>query len=140
MLLVAFLGGVLTLLSPCILPVLPLLLSRAGGPIWAPMLTLLGMATGFAVLASLAVVSSDWVIGASQWGRYFALGLLAASALALLSTRVGNWLSRPWLWLGNRLHGDASQVGAAAADHHILPPLSQPFVNVPIYQQPCARR
>jgi len=107
MLLVAFLGGVLTLLSPCILPVLPLLLSRAGGPIWAPMLTLLGMATGFAVLASLAVVSSDWVIGASQWGRYFALGLLAASALALLSTRVGNWLFRPWLWLGNRLHGDA---------------------------------
>lgn len=110
MLLVAFLGGVLTLLSPCILPVLPLLLSRAGGPIWAPMLTLLGMATGFAVLASLAVVSSDWVIGASQWGRYFALGLLAASALALLSTRVGNWLSRPWLWLGNRLHGDARRL------------------------------
>ncbi|UZZ13473.1 redoxin family protein [Ectopseudomonas mendocina] len=107
MLLVAFLGGVLTLLSPCILPVLPLLLSRAGGPIWAPMLTLLGMASGFAVLASLAVVSSDWVIGASQWGRYFALVLLAASALALLSTRVGSWLSRPWLWLGNRLHGNA---------------------------------
>ena len=32
MLIVAFLGGVLTLLSPCILPVLPLLLQRAGGP------------------------------------------------------------------------------------------------------------
>ncbi|MBF8164646.1 cytochrome c biogenesis protein DipZ [Ectopseudomonas hydrolytica] len=110
MLLVAFLGGVLTLLSPCILPVLPLLLSRAGGPIWAPMLTLLGMASGFAVLASLAVVSSDWVIGASQWGRYFALVLLAASALALLSTRVGSWLSRPWLWLGNRLHGNARRL------------------------------
>ncbi|EJO94050.1 transmembrane protein [Ectopseudomonas mendocina DLHK] len=110
MLLVAFLGGVLTLLSPCILPVLPLLLSRAGGPIWAPMLTLLGMASGFAVLASLAVVSSNWVIGASQWGRYFALVLLAASALALLSTRVGSWLSRPWLWLGNRLHGNARRL------------------------------
>lgn len=110
MLLVAFLGGVLTLLSPCILPVLPLLLSRAGGPIWAPMLTLLGMASGFAVLASLAVVSSDWVIGASQWGRYSALVLLAASALALLSTRVGSWLSRPWLWLGNRLHGNARRL------------------------------
>ncbi|NQD94976.1 cytochrome c biogenesis protein DipZ [Pseudomonas sp. CrR25] len=107
MLLVAFLGGVLTLLSPCILPVLPLLLSRAGGPAWSPLLTLAGLASGFALLASLAAVSSDWVIGASQWGRYLALGLLASSALALLSTRVGTWLSRPWLWLGNRLHNDA---------------------------------
>ena len=113
MLLVAFLGGVLTLLSPCILPVLPLLLSRAGGPVWAPMLTLLGMASGFAVLASLAVVSSDWAIGASQWGRYLALGLLAASALALLSTRIGAWLSRPWLWLGSRLHDDARRLPPA---------------------------
>ncbi|WP_172149530.1 cytochrome c biogenesis protein DipZ [Pseudomonas tumuqii] len=113
MLLVAFLGGVLTLLSPCILPILPLLLSRAGGPAWGPSLTLLGLASGFAVLASLAVVSSDWVIGASEWGRYLALGLLAASALALLSTRFGTWLSRPWLWLGNRLYGDARRLPPA---------------------------
>ncbi|MWV14327.1 redoxin family protein [Pseudomonas sp. R-28-1W-6] len=113
MLLIAFIGGVLTLLSPCILPVLPLLLSRAGGPVWVPMVTLLGMASGFSVLASMAVVSGDWVIGASQWGRYLALGLLAASALALLSTRIGTWLSRPWLWLGNRLHNDARKLPPA---------------------------
>ncbi|BAN48787.1 cytochrome c biogenesis protein DipZ [Metapseudomonas resinovorans] len=110
MLLVAFLGGVLTLLSPCILPVLPLLLSRAGGPAWSPWLTLAGLASGFAVLASLAVVSSEWVIQASQWGRYLALGLLAASAAALLSHRFGTWVSRPWLWLGDRLQGDARRL------------------------------
>jgi cytochrome c biogenesis protein CcdA len=113
MLLIAFLGGVLTLLSPCILPVLPLLLSRAGGPAWSPLLTLIGLASGFAVLASLAVVSSDWVIGASQWSRYLALGLLAVSALALLSTPFGTWLSRPWLWLGNRLHGNTRRLSPA---------------------------
>lgn len=113
MLLIAFLGGVLTLLSPCILPVLPLLLARAGGPVWSPLLTLIGLASGFAVLASLAVVSSDWVIGASQWSRYLALGLLALSALALLSTRFGTWLSRPWLWLGNRLHGNTQRLSPA---------------------------
>ncbi|NWL76651.1 cytochrome C biogenesis protein [Pseudomonas taiwanensis] len=107
MLLVAFLGGVLTLFSPCVLPVLPLLFSRAGGPAWLPLLTLAGLASGFAVLASLAVVSSEWVINASQWGRYLALVLLAASAAALLSSRVGTWLSRPWVWLGDRLQGDA---------------------------------
>ncbi|WAG76691.1 cytochrome c biogenesis protein DipZ [Metapseudomonas furukawaii] len=103
MLLIAFLGGVLTLLSPCILPVLPLLLSRAGGPAWAPALTLAGLASGFAVLASLATLSSAWVEGASQAGRYLALVLLTLSSLALLSSRIGTWLSRPWLWLGERL-------------------------------------
>lgn len=110
MLLVAFLGGVLTLFSPCVLPVLPLLFSRAGGPAWSPLLTLVGLASGFAVLASLAVVSSEWVIHASEWGRYLALGLLAVSAVALLSSRFGTWISRPWLWLGGRLHGDARRM------------------------------
>ncbi|MNQ68191.1 Thiol-disulfide oxidoreductase YkuV [compost metagenome] len=110
MLLVAFLGGVLTLFSPCVLPVLPLLFSRAGGPAWSPLLTLAGLASGFAVLASLAVVSSEWVIHASQWGRYLALVLLAASAAALLSTRFGTWISRPWIWLGDRLQGDARRL------------------------------
>ncbi|MRK21860.1 cytochrome c biogenesis protein DipZ [Pseudomonas sp. JG-B] len=113
MLLIAFLGGVLTLFSPCVLPVLPLLFSRAGGPAWSPLLTLAGLASGFAVLASLAVVSSEWVIDASQWGRYVALVLLAASAAALLSSRVGTWLSRPWLWLGDRLQGDARRLPPA---------------------------
>ncbi len=113
MLLVAFLGGVLTLFSPCVLPVLPLLFSRAGGPAWSPLLTLAGLASGFAVLASLAVVSSEWVINASQWGRYLALVLLAASAAALLSSRIGTWLSRPWVWLGDRLQGDARSLPPA---------------------------
>ncbi|WP_271412154.1 cytochrome c biogenesis protein DipZ [Pseudomonas sp. Q1-7] len=113
MLLVAFLGGVLTLFSPCVLPVLPLLFSRAGGPTWSPLLTLAGLASGFAVLASLAVVSSEWVIHASEWGRDLALVLLGVSAVALLSSRFGTWVSRPWLWMGNRLHGDARRLPPA---------------------------
>jgi cytochrome c biogenesis protein CcdA/thiol-disulfide isomerase/thioredoxin len=112
MLLIAFLGGVLTILSPCILPVLPLLLSRVGGSAASIWLTLLGLASGFALLASLAAVSADWAITASVWGRYMALAALALSALALLSTRFGNWLSRPLLWLGDHLHGEARRLPA----------------------------
>ena len=110
MLLIAFLGGVLTILSPCILPVIPLLLSSAGTTTRTTMLTLLGLASGFAVLASLATLSANWVIEASVWGRHLALAILTLSALALLSARVGAWVSRPWLWLGNRLHGDARRL------------------------------
>lgn len=110
MLLIAFLGGVLTILSPCILPVIPLLLSSAGTTTRTTMLTLLGLASGFAVLASLATLSANWVIEASVWGCHLALAILTLSALALLSARVGAWISRPWLWLGNRLHGDARRL------------------------------
>lgn len=113
MLLIAFLGGVLTLFSPCILPVIPLLLSSAGGSVRTILLTLLGLASGFATLASLAAVSANWVIEASVWGRYLALAILTLSALALLSARVGTCLSRPWLWLGARLQGDARRLPPA---------------------------
>ncbi|WP_371233578.1 cytochrome c biogenesis protein DipZ [Pseudomonas sp. QE6] len=113
MLLIAFLGGALTLLSPCILPVLPLLLQRAGGPAWSPWVTLLGLASGFAVLASLATVSSNWVIAASEWGRYVALVLLGVSALALLWSRFSDWLGKPWAWIGDRLHGEARRLPPA---------------------------
>ncbi|MCJ1885068.1 cytochrome c biogenesis protein DipZ [Pseudomonas sp. LA21] len=115
MLLIAFLGGVLTLLSPCILPVLPLLLQRAGGPAWSPWVTLLGLASGFAVLASLATVSSNWVIAASEWGRHLALVLLAVSALALLWPRFSDVLAKPWASLGDRLHGEARRLPPAFA-------------------------
>lgn len=113
MLLIAFLGGVLTLLSPCILPVLPLLLPRAGGPAWVPLLNLAGMASGFAALASLAALSGAWVVQASQYGRYLALLLLALSAASLLSPRLGVWLARPWVGLGERLHGGAQGLPTA---------------------------
>src|SRR5580704_7403586 len=51
----AYLGGVLTILSPCILPVLPFVFSRAGQPFVRSVLPMLiGMALTFAAVASLA--------------------------------------------------------------------------------------
>jgi cytochrome c biogenesis protein CcdA len=51
----AYLGGVLTILSPCILPVLPFVFARADQPFAKSGLPLLaGMALTFALVASLA--------------------------------------------------------------------------------------
>ncbi|MGI4813119.1 MAG: hypothetical protein ACRYG5_08925 [Janthinobacterium lividum] len=50
----AYLGGALTILSPCILPVLPFVFSRADQPFVRSGLPLLaGMALTFAVVATL---------------------------------------------------------------------------------------
>lgn len=104
MFLIAFLGGVLTVLSPCILPVVPFLfagVSRSRGSI---LLVLGGMALTFAAVSSLAVVSSQWVAHANIAGRQLALVILTLFALSLISARVGTWLAKPFVVLANRLN------------------------------------
>jgi cytochrome c biogenesis protein CcdA/thiol-disulfide isomerase/thioredoxin len=106
MFLIAFLGGLLTLLSPCILPVVPFLFAGAARSRTSILLTLGGMTLTFALISSLAVVSSEWVIQASNGGRHIALIVMALFALSLISARIGDWLSRPFVLLGNRLDPD----------------------------------
>ncbi|MGL4693205.1 MAG: cytochrome c biogenesis protein DipZ, partial [Stenotrophomonas maltophilia] len=81
LLVLAYLGGVLTILSPCILPVLPFVFARSDRPFLRSGLPLLiGMALMFAVVASLAAMSSQWVAQANQIGRWIALVVMAVFA------------------------------------------------------------
>ncbi|WP_248743410.1 MULTISPECIES: cytochrome c biogenesis protein DipZ [unclassified Pseudomonas] len=106
MFLIAFLGGLLTVLSPCILPVVPFLFAGADRTRSSILLTLGGMALTFALISSLAVVSSEWVIQANNTGRHIALIVMVLFALSLISARIGDWLARPFVLLGNRLDPD----------------------------------
>lgn len=103
MLLIAFLGGVLTILSPCILPVVPFLFAGTNHSRASMGLTLGGLALTFALVSSLAVVSSEWVVHANIAGRQLALVVMGLFALSLISTRLGAWLARPAVALANRL-------------------------------------
>ena len=103
MLLIAFLGGILTVLSPCILPVVPFLFAGVERSRSSILLTLAGMVLTFALISSLAVVSSDWVVQANNTGRHVALIVMVLFALSLISARIGGWLARPFVRLGNRL-------------------------------------
>ncbi|WP_434647513.1 cytochrome c biogenesis protein DipZ [Pseudomonas sp. D1-2] len=111
MLLIAFLGGILTILSPCILPVVPFLFARANQSRRSVLLTLAGMVLTFALVSSLAVASSEWVIRASSVGRQVALVVMVLFALSLMFSRVGTWLARPLVSLGNRLDTGAGRMG-----------------------------
>lgn len=106
--LLVFLGGVLTIASPCILPVLPFVFARAEQPFLRSGLPMLaGMAASFAAIASLAAVGGAWAVHLNQYGRWAALILLTAFALTLLSRRLADALARPFVTLGSRLAQDA---------------------------------
>src|SRR5262245_30504721 len=105
----AFFGGVLTILSPCILPVLPFVFTRTGVPFRRGGLPLLvGMALTFAAVATLAAVGGGWVVRANQWGRWLAIALMLVFGLALLLPSLADRLSRPFVAFGNRLSSTAA--------------------------------
>ncbi|KUY93035.1 MULTISPECIES: cytochrome c biogenesis protein DipZ [unclassified Burkholderia] len=131
----AYLGGVLTILSPCILPVLPFVFARADQPFVRTGLPLLaGMALTFAVVATLAAVGGGWVAQANQAGRWAAIVLLAVFGLTLLMPRFAEHLTRPLVAAGNRLTGLAQRDGRPAG------PLSSLLLGVAtgLLWAPCA--
>jgi cytochrome c biogenesis protein CcdA/thiol-disulfide isomerase/thioredoxin len=116
----AYLGGALTILSPCILPVLPFVFARADQPFVRSGLPLLaGMALTFALVATLAAVGGGWVTQANQYGRWLAIALLAVFGLTLLLPRFADHLMRPFVSAGNRLsnfaQADGQQVRAGSS-------------------------
>ncbi|HWA91486.1 MAG TPA: cytochrome c biogenesis protein DipZ [Rhizomicrobium sp.] len=115
LLILAYLGGVLTILSPCILPVLPFVFARADQPFLKSGLPLLlGMALTFAAVATLAAVGGGWAVHANQYGRIAALVLLAFFGLTLLLPALADRLTQPLVALGDRLsQGQGSGAGAS---------------------------
>jgi cytochrome c biogenesis protein CcdA/thiol-disulfide isomerase/thioredoxin len=108
--LLAYLGGVLTIVSPCILPVIPFVLARADRPFLRNGLPMLvGMALAFAVVATLASVAGGWVVSANQYGRIAALTLLAIFGVTLLFPEIADRLMRPLVAVGARLSQSADQ-------------------------------
>jgi len=102
--LAVFLGGVLTILSPCIMPVLPFVFARSERRFATNGLPLLmGMSITFAGIATLATVGGSWAVRLNQYGRAVSLVLLTFVAATLLSTTLADWLARPFVALGNRL-------------------------------------
>jgi cytochrome c biogenesis protein CcdA/thiol-disulfide isomerase/thioredoxin len=104
LLLLAYIGGILTILSPCILPVLPFVFARSDQPFRKSGLPLLaGMAATFALVASLATIGGGWAVRANQFGRIAALVLFGIFGLTLLFSSLAERLSRPFVQMGNKL-------------------------------------
>ncbi len=102
--LLAYLGGMLTIVSPCILPVLPFVFARAGRSFVRSTLPMLaGMAVTFAAVASLAAIGGGWAVRANEIGRWAALLLLSLFGVALIFPSISERMTRPLVALGSRL-------------------------------------
>jgi hypothetical protein len=86
----AYAGGALTILSPCVLPVLPLC---------SPVLT-----NSFAAAAS----GGHWVMQLNQGPRYLAMAIFLILGISLLFPSIAEQLTRPLVRIGGHLQGQPS--------------------------------
>lgn len=101
----SYVGGFLTILSPCILPVLPFVFAKANQPFHKSGLPLLaGMALTFTGVSLLAVVGGNWVAQANILGRWVALVLLTLFALSLIFPIYLETLLAPLTRLGVKIN------------------------------------
>lgn len=107
--LIAFFGGMLTLLSPCTLPVIPLLFASVRGRRGQLAIMLAGMALMFGAVSWLVTVASGWVVNLTLVGRGLALAFFALVGLSLLSQRIAQRLTSPLVALGNQLNDASSR-------------------------------
>ncbi len=136
LLLLAYLGGVLTIVSPCILPVLPFVFARADKPfLQSGLPTLIGMAAAFAVVATLAAVGGGWAVTANEYGRDAALILVALFGLTLVFPKLAERLTQPLVALGDRL---SQKANSAAAGHASIWPSLLLGVAIGLLWAPCA--
>lgn len=135
----SYLAGVLTIASPCILPVLPFILTRAGQPFHRSGLPmLLGMAVAFAAVASLAAFAGGWAVAANQLGRAAALVLLAVFGLGLVLPTLSARLAAPFvaagsrlaLWAQSRRPGPASSAALGLATGLLWTPCAGPVLGL----------
>jgi cytochrome c biogenesis protein CcdA/thiol-disulfide isomerase/thioredoxin len=117
---ISYLGGAFTILSPCILPVLPFVFARSDQPfIKSGLPLLLGMALTFAAVATLAAVGGGWAVAANQYGRIAAIVLLGLFGITLLFPQLADRLTRPLVNLGSRLSMSAASRGRGGSS--VLP-------------------
>ena len=89
----AFAAGALTILSPCVLPLVPIVLGSAAQrhPL-GPLTLALGLVVSFASVGfALATVGAASGFD-GDWVRYFGATLLLLAGISLLVTKVQYWL------------------------------------------------
>jgi cytochrome c biogenesis protein CcdA/thiol-disulfide isomerase/thioredoxin len=104
---IAFAAGLITALSPCVLPVLPVLLAGgAAGGTRRPYAIVAGLVLSFTVFTIIAAALLDALGLPQDLLRDVAVGLLVLAGLAIAVPALGDLIQRPFLALTRRRPGD----------------------------------
>jgi cytochrome c biogenesis protein CcdA/thiol-disulfide isomerase/thioredoxin len=104
---IGFAAGVITAVSPCVLPVLPIVLAGgATGSGRRPLAIVAGLVASFTLFTLTASVILSWLGLPQDFLRNVAIGLLFLVALTLVVPRAGALLERPFAFLTRRRGGD----------------------------------
>lgn len=105
----AFAGGALTVLSPCVLPILPIVMGRSlQSHRLGPVALVAGLVGGFAVAGSLLGIASTALTGLTNGLRTVAVGTLIILGLLALFPQ---WRNRLFRIFPNRYGGTSDSVG-----------------------------
>ena len=114
-LVIAFLGGMISLLSPCTLPVIPLMFAGFQGQRRHILALLAGMIVMFTLVAMVVTVASEWITEATIVGRWIALVILATAALALIFPSFAQRIAGPAVSAGSVLNSRSGQTRGMAS-------------------------
>jgi cytochrome c biogenesis protein CcdA/thiol-disulfide isomerase/thioredoxin len=106
---VAFVAGIVTAVSPCVLPVLPMVLAggATGGP-RRPFAIVAGLVTSFTLFTLTATALLSALGLPDDLLRNLAIGVVVLVGLSLVWPRLGELLGRPFYALARRPPGDTS--------------------------------
>jgi cytochrome c biogenesis protein CcdA/thiol-disulfide isomerase/thioredoxin len=94
---IGFVAGVVTAVSPCVLPVLPILLAGgAAGGRRRPLAIVAGLVISFSVFTLFAAWILDKLGLPKDLLRNIAIGLLFVIAASLIVPQIGAWIERPF--------------------------------------------
>jgi cytochrome c-type biogenesis protein len=90
----ALLGGMVTVLSPCVLPILPIILGRSlQSHRWGPIALVAGLVGGFAVAGSLIGITASWMTSLANHLRNLAILILFGIGILTIFPQ---WSYRFW--------------------------------------------
>jgi cytochrome c biogenesis protein CcdA/thiol-disulfide isomerase/thioredoxin len=104
---IAFAAGVITVFTPCILPVLPIVLAGGAGTKRRPYAIAAGLVTTFTAF----LLAGAWLWGLLGIGKQHQIQigavLLGLLAVTLIVPKLGEWLEQPLAFMTRRRVGDA---------------------------------
>lgn len=111
----AFVAGVLGVLSPCVWPLVPVVMSSAASSgKWGPVMLGLGLSVSFALAGTVLTFVLVNTGMDPELVRYIAAGILILIALTLLVKPLGNWLTARLSLLSGRFRIGSSTQEASA--------------------------